>query len=125
MARLSVVITLLLILVTQPPQISPLAAVVDIAAALGETADVVIKFAESLGKGPGAGVRAYDLVAGRRAADRLREIGRQTAMLSVEQPVALIAPLERYVKERWRAFECEVLWLEQRLHDSYLGVLAN
>jgi hypothetical protein len=91
---------------------------VDIAAALGDTAAVVGKFAESLGKGPGAGVPAYERVAARRAADRLREIGRQAAILPIAQSGSLVDAVERTSRTAWRLFEREALLAERGLREA-------
>jgi hypothetical protein len=119
MTKLGVVIALWLLVATPATQVVPLAtAVVDIAAALGDTAAVVGKFAESLRKGPGAGVPAYERVAARRAADRLREIGRQAAILPMAQPSSLVDAVERSGRAAWERFEREAVLAERRLRGA-------
>jgi len=92
-------------LAAHPAQSQPLAVLTAIAKALSDAAEAVGKFAESLEKATRAGLRTYDLVAARRAADRLKEIGGRAAMLPMEQRIVVLDPLETYLRDATEALD--------------------
>jgi hypothetical protein len=122
MAKLLLVTALLLVITASPVRIAPLAAVSDTVGAFADTADMLGNFAESLKK-KGGGVRAYDVVAGRRAADRLREIGREAAMLP-RAPGVLIDRVENAARGAWRVCRREALLIAQRARADYVDLVA-
>jgi hypothetical protein len=122
MGKLVLVTALLLIIPTGSVRIAPLAAVTDTIGAAADAAGTLGKVAESLGRG-GGGVRAYDVAARRRAADRLREIGREAAMLP-RAPGVLIDRTEKAVRGAWRACERETLLIAQRLRADYADLIV-
>ncbi len=104
-AVLGALLVISLVLRVPPAQSQPLVVLTAVAKVLSDAAEPVGKFAESLEKATRAGLRTYDLVAARRAADRLKEIGGRAAMLPMEQRIAVLDPLETYLKDATAALD--------------------
>ena len=76
-----------------------LATLTTIATALTSAAEAVGTFAESLEKATRAGLRTYDIVAARRAAESLRAISGKAAALPGEQTILILDPLDQYLRD--------------------------
>jgi hypothetical protein len=110
MGRARVVVVAALVVTAVLPDVAaaqgqPLAVLTAITKALSDAAEAVGKFAESLEKATRAGLRTYDLVAARRAADRLKEIGGRAAALPMEQRVLVLDPLQAYLRDARQALD--------------------
>jgi hypothetical protein len=76
---------------------APAATFTAVTTALTSAAQAIATFVENLEKATRAGLRTYDLVAARRAADVLRAIGARAAPLPGEQAVLVVDPIEQYL----------------------------
>lgn len=82
-----------------------LATLTTVATALSSAAEAIGKFAESLEQATRAGLRTYDIVAARRAAESLRAISGKAATLPGEQTILVLDPLEQYLTDATEALK--------------------